>query len=338
MIAAGPTETGGSSVPGEMLSRMAQEARDQATRMYEDEQARQARREQGDATDALERRIAELERRIAELTGAGARRGSQVFLAKIDSETGSGEYVVTEVLPDGAGAWAARPTGRAGITAWESSLIAGLDVGTLVTVLAKPDLDTAETRYTFVAGDIDDHKVLASAGGDTPDVLDAVLTAGSGITLATALDGNSVEIGHDVPGEADTDQNTDYLSGLSLSGYQTCTGTEITITGAKDTLQFDSLGHRAGIAAKADDEVSFTVPDDLGDLADVSVSSPSNGDLLQYNSTSGKWEKVSTATQTVVTAVQVDGVLVQIKTRSIKVIAAGDESAWTTIHTGTNCA
>jgi hypothetical protein len=39
----------------------------------------------------------------------------------------------------------------------------------------------------------------------------------------------------------------------------------------------------------------------------------------------------------VVTAVQVDGVLVQIKTRSIEVIAAGDESAWTTIHTGTNC-
>ena len=127
---------GGSSVPGEMLSRMAQEARDQATRMYEDEQARQARREQGDATDALERRIAELERRIAELTGPAARRGSQVFLAKIDSYEGGGEYVVTEVLPDGAGAWAARPTARAGVTAWSANLVAGLAANTLVMVFA----------------------------------------------------------------------------------------------------------------------------------------------------------------------------------------------------------
>jgi hypothetical protein len=152
----------------------------------------------------------------------------------------------------------------------------------------------------------------------------------------------------------------------------------VTLTVSPATLQFDSLGHRAGTTAGDDDEISFVIPEvlndladvdayptdgdvltwdgenekwiaqalpevpyipeNLGDLADVSVSSPSNGDLLQYNSTSGKWEKVSTATQTVVTAVQVDGVLVQIKTRSIKVIAAGDESAWTTIHTGTNCA
>jgi hypothetical protein len=34
---------------------------------------------------------------------------------------------------------------------------------------------------------------------------------------------------------------------------------------------------------------------------------------------------------------QVSGVYIQVKTRDIKVIVAGDESAWTTIHTGTNC-
>ena len=33
-----------------------------------------------------------------------------------------------------------------------------------------------------------------------------------------------------------------------------------------------------------------TPPDDLNDLSDVAISSPTNGQVLKYNSTSGKWE------------------------------------------------
>ena len=33
-----------------------------------------------------------------------------------------------------------------------------------------------------------------------------------------------------------------------------------------------------------------SIPDDLNDLSDVDVSSPSNGQVLKYNGTSGKWE------------------------------------------------
>jgi hypothetical protein len=45
----------------------------------------------------------------------------------------------------------------------------------------------------------------------------------------------------------------------------------------------------------------------------------------------------SVEVQTVVTAFQVTGVTLQIKTRDIIVIPDGDESAWTTVHTGTEC-
>jgi hypothetical protein len=109
------------------------------------------------------------------------------------------------------------------------------------------------------------------------------------------------------------------------------------INGTVNELRFDPRGHYVESYHSDGFDISIEVPSSLGDLEDVSVASPSGGELLRYNSGTSKWEKVSTEVQTVVTAMRVDGVLVQIKTRDIAVIAAGDQSDWTTVHTGTEC-
>jgi len=109
------------------------------------------------------------------------------------------------------------------------------------------------------------------------------------------------------------------------------------INGKVNEIRFDPRGHFVESFHSDGYDISVEISGSLAGLYDVSAASPSDGDLLQYNSTSSKWENVSTTIQTVVTAMQVSGVYVQVKTRDIKVIVAGDESAWTTIHTGTDC-
>ena len=178
--------------------------------------------------------------------------------------------------------------------------------------------------------------VVIAPPRSSPQLPSGLVQAGSHITVTEDIV-SQWTVAHNTPATADASKNADYLSGLSSSGTQSSTGTTITLTAAKNTLQFDEFGHKAGSVAGTDDEVTFTVPDDLGDLADV-AGTAGDGYLLRYNGTATQWEPVMTGTQSVVTGWRVNGTDVEIKTRNIEVIAAGDESDWTVAHAGTTCA
>lgn len=79
------------------------------------------------------------------------------------------------------------------------------------------------------------------------------------------------------------------------------------------------------------------IPVTLNDLSDVTLASPSDGDILRYDSSDHQWKKLTPITLTVVTDYRVNALTLQKKTRSITILAAGTESAWTTVHTGTTC-
>jgi hypothetical protein len=89
---------------------------------------------------------------------------------------------------------------------------------------------------------------------------------------------------HDAPGDADEDNDTSQVSGVAWaqSQEQACTGTTVTLTVSPATLQFDTLGHRAGTTAGDDDEIYFVIPDVLNDLADVDAY-PSDGHVLTWD-------------------------------------------------------
>jgi hypothetical protein len=72
-----------------------------------------------------------------------------------------------------------------------------------------------------------------------------------------------------------------------------------------------------------------------GNLPTVTIAD--NNSIMMV--VAGVWTLFPTTTVTVVTNVQVDGtsMLLQKKTRSIRVISADAESAWTTFHTGNAC-
>lgn len=75
----------------------------------------------------------------------------------------------------------------------------------------------------------------------------------------------------------------------------------------------------------------------LDDLADVTLTSPATGDLLRYDAGDQQWKKLTPTTLTVITDYRINGLTLQKKTRTITIIAAEAESAWTTVHTGTTC-
>jgi hypothetical protein len=61
-------------------------------------------------------------------------------------------------------------------------------------------------------------------------------------------------------------------------------------------------------------------------------------DILVWDETTDKaWEATAPTEITVVTAFQVSGLTLQVKTRTVKAISAGTESGWTTVHTGNEC-
>ena len=62
-----------------------------------------------------------------------------------------------------------------------------------------------------------------------------------------------------------------------------------------------------------------------------------SGDWVVIQRIDGRWYANAGEVQQVVTDFQVSGLTLQIKTRDVVIIPAGDESAWTTVHTGTEC-
>ena len=76
-----------------------------------------------------------------------------------------------------------------------------------------------------------------------------------------------------------------YPSGGSAGGGSTV---EITPTLSSGTKIADY--EIDGVSGALYAPTPATPPDDLNDLSDVAISSPTNGQVLKYNSTSGKWE------------------------------------------------
>jgi len=74
----------------------------------------------------------------------------------------------------------------------------------------------------------------------------------------------------------------------------------------------------------------------LKDLDDVSGVDPSDGDILKYNASVGKWEPVAPDEITVMTDLQYDTSSheIQKKTRVVRVVSADDESDWSQIDGG----
>ncbi|MBA7579442.1 hypothetical protein ES708_21313 [subsurface metagenome] len=119
------------------------------------------------------------------------------------------------------------------------------------------------------------------------------------------------------------------------------------------TTWADKTGGRTGDCYEANDVTGIAVGtiikirveyDATGTLRYVFDSTVSieagtaDGDILVWDQTTDKaWEKTVPTEVTVVTAVQVTGVTLQKKTRTLKVVSAGAESGWTTFHTGTEC-
>ena len=110
--------------------------------------------------------------------------------------------------------------------------------------------------------------------------------SGTHLTFTTA---SGMAWNHDEPGDADEDNDTSQVTGVAWaqSQEQKCTGTTVTLTVSPATLQFDTLGHRAGTTAGDDDEIYFVIPEVLDDLADVDAPDPDESDVLTWYG--GKW-------------------------------------------------
>lgn len=74
---------------------------------------------------------------------------------------------------------------------------------------------------------------------------------------------------------------------IDLSGYVTATDLATTLN---SYVLSSNLATVATTGAYSDLSGTPTIPDDLNDFTDVNISSPTNGQVLKYNSTSQKWE------------------------------------------------
>jgi hypothetical protein len=143
-----------------------------------------------------------------------------------------------------------------------------------------------------VSGDLTAHLVpgmglclglAAGSGRASVPRAAAVVEGGNHITVTEDPPGTWT-VDHDALGDVDGDNDAGLLNslGLAQSQEQVCTGTTVTLSVGRATLQFDSLGHRAGAIAEDDDDIVFVIPDVLNDLADVDAS-PSAGDVLTWD-------------------------------------------------------
>ena len=103
-------------------------------------------------------------------------------------------------------------------------------------------------------------------------------------------------------------------------------------------LKWDALGD-SGAGEYISTAETLVVSDPLnrstgksGDRGFARAIQAENGIVWEVTNNPGEIE-----TQTVITAFQVTGTTLQVKTRSVRMIPDGDESAWTTVHTGTTC-
>ena len=128
------------------------------------------------------------------------------------------------------------------------------------------DSNTIDTELTTIKGDVSDINAILSGlatvatTGDYDDLLDKpVLSA-----VATSGSYNDLS-------------NKPSLSNVAISGSYT------------DLINKPNLATVATSGSYTDLTNRPTIPDDLNDLADVTLSSPQNGQVLKYDISSNKW-------------------------------------------------
>ena len=176
-------------------------------------------------------------------------------------------------------------------------------VPSVTLTLSDKTLSIAVSSLT-IGYDTRGHIVTAQTGNAATATVDlSSLThthAGDGTWINSSIASGVCTTSHIGPSASYGTYVTPAVTGVDLS----LSGTTLSISIAHDKIQFDRCGHRAGV------QTGTPVTDSV-DLGIVEL--------------------------TVLTDIQVSGNTLQKKTRTIKVIAAGTESGWTTFHTGTNC-
>jgi hypothetical protein len=153
--------------------------------------------------------------------------------------------------------------------------VAGTDNSTDVTLAGKDYITASGTNnQTLTLGTID-------ISDDTN------LTASTGITLTDdTLTTNDSEIDHDNLNNYDGDEHVGHSFVTLTAGYGLTGGGDITTSRsfAVDT---------SVIATKTYVDSQVSTVNSLGEMTDVSLTSLTNGDLLQYNSSSSEWNNTN---------------------------------------------
>ena len=151
--------------------------------------------------------------------------------------------------------------------------------------------------------------------------------------LALSYEPGAVFIAHVGPDDA-TIYTDDAVRSATITGENGQTSGAV-VTLQNGNIQFDLRGHRCD--AEQTTLKTVSVPQILNDLADASAASPSDKQILIYNSAAGQWVNGIGEAVTVLTDVRTSGLELQKRTRQVWVIKADAESSWAAWHTGTQC-
>lgn len=225
-------------------------------------------------------------------------------------------------------------------------------------------------EYPWIEVEPEPRVVRHTGPGPSENTVD--FTGDAWVSIASPPTIGSDQMGHLTTAD---DLTVAYTHANAQSATQTVTiqgGGDITGSG---TITFDAKGHRAGGDSTielsftetsggegkvkvtsndttadyllnklaAGDGIAITEVNDAGDedarIALKFCTSPSNGDLFKWNTASTCLTPVTPEDVEVVTDYRVDAATfkLQKKTRTVTVIAATSESAWTDVHTGEEC-
>lgn len=179
------------------------------------------------------------------------------------------------------------------------------DIGTAKIVMVGAGGGTSYNAGTGI--DITNNTIHNTECGARSGVVDSISSsrAHTLITLATNETfkaGETIILKSEVSGSAST-LRVQYASSASsvrdFNFYETDGTTTKTVTFAVGTVvlvMLDQTGYKALVLSE---DVSGGA-DALSDLTDTNISTPTNGQILEYNSTSGKWENKNNGSSNVV--------------------------------------
>lgn len=171
-------------------------------------------------------------------------------------------------------------------------------------------IPTSAAVIDYVEGQIslDDLDFAADTGSGSVDLDSQVLTITGGNNVTTEASGQSVTI-NAVGTNLESSSTSTVVNITSSTGGDTsigsATSTNAGILTSSDKVKLDGISAGAEVNVNADWNATTgdaqilnkpTIPTDTSDLSDVSATAPTNGQVLQYNSTSSEYEPVTLST------------------------------------------